>query len=254
MKKKYNLGQIFLINENIAKQIVTLLDINNHDDVFEIGSGKGILSKYLLKTNYKTLTLNDIDNNLIEKLAILIKNKEKNTYLIKKSALKINIIKFNKIISNLPYYITSSLLEYILTHGKALKYIFMIQKEVFEKINAQVNTKKYNPLTILINCIGKIRKEFNVSKINFNPIPKVDSIVFSIQTNNLKINNKKNFFLFLKKIFCHKRKTIYNNLFFYFKNKENIKNILQQLKISLLARPQQITPLEYLKIFNLLNE
>ena len=243
-------GQNYLIDPSIAKRIVDVLDTSEKDNVFEIGAGFGALSIFLLDKKYKTLTLNDIDPRAIETLDNLVKDK-KRAYVIKKSALKIDINVYNKIIGNLPYYITNDLLECYLAECNASQYVFMVQKEVEDRITAKPNTDNYGPLSVLVSYVGKYQKQFVVSKESFLPKPHIDSLVFSITSNNKNDIDKYKYLLFLKKMFIHRRKTIYNNLSLYLMNKDKAKKILDKLSISILTRPEQINPDTYLNIFKL---
>ena len=152
-------GQNYLIDSSVAEKIVNVLNTNEKDNVFEIGAGFGSLSIFLINKKYKTLTFNDIDPRAIETLDNLVKN-QKRAYVLKKSALKIDISVYNKIIGNLPYYITNDLLEYYLARCNASQYVFMIQKEVENRIIAKVNTDDYGPLAVLVNYVGKYQREF----------------------------------------------------------------------------------------------
>ncbi len=243
-------GQNYLIDPTIAKRIVDVLDTNNKDNIFEIGSGFGPLSIFLLEKEYKTITLNDIDPRAIETLDSLVADK-KRAYVIKKSALKIDLKIYDKVIGNLPYYITNDLLENYLAKCNAKQYVFMIQKEVEDRIIAKENTDNYGPLSVLANYVGKYKREFIVSKDAYLPRPHIDSLVFSIVSNNKNEIDKYKYLLFLKKMFIHRRKTIYNNLSLYLMNKDKAKNILENLNISILTRPEQISPKTYLDIFKL---
>lgn len=241
-------GQNYLINKDIASSIVNLLDIKKDDNVFEVGSGFGALSIYLLNKEYKTLTFNEIDARAVEFLDGLISHTPR-AYVINKSALKIDVSIYNKIIGNLPYYITNDLLEYYFTKCDADKYVFMVQKEVIDRLVAKENTDNYGPLAILINYVGMFKKELNVNKINFLPSPHIDSLVFSLTKKNKNEIDKYEYLQFLKKMFLHRRKTIYNNLSLYLMNKEKAKNVLDSLNVSILTRPEQISPSLYLTIF-----
>lgn len=244
------IGQNYLINVRILEKIVSLLNINDNDSVFEAGSGFGNLSFFLLKKKCQKITLNDIDDKNIFFLEKIVKNKKK-VNIINKSALKTDISEYSKIISNLPYYITHNLLEYFMVYGNASKYVFMIQEEVAEKIvNAKPNNSYYGPLNIIIDYVGKLKKEFFVSNKNFLPIPHVNSVVFSItkNINRIKIDRSKYIF-FLKKMFFHRRKTIFNNLSLFLNSKLKAKKILSDLKISEKNRPEQICSNVYLNIF-----
>lgn len=246
------IGQNYLIDPEISQKIVNLLDVNDKDNVLEIGAGFAALSGFLLETNYKTMTFNDIDPRAIEYLDNLVSDK-KRAYVLKKSALKIDIGVYTKIIGNLPYYITNDLLETYLAKCNANKYVFMVQKEVEDRIIAKVNTDNYGPLAILAHYVGVYKKEFIVNKTSFLPSPHIDSLVFSITKKNNNEIDKYKYLLFLKKMFIHRRKTIYNNLSLYLMNKDKAKKVLDQLKISILMRPEQIEPSTYLNTFKLTN-
>lgn len=245
-----DLGQNYLIDKEICNKIVKVLDTNEKDNVLEVGSGFGSLGVYLLDKPYKTLTFNDIDPRAIEFLDQLVYDKRR-AYVINKSALKLDVSTYNKIIGNLPYYITNDLIEHLLTQSKADKFVFMVQKEVINRVNAKVGDDDYGPLSILISNIGKFKLEFNVNKTSFLPMPHIDSSVFSISSIE-KVNfDKYRYLQFLKRMFLHRRKTIYNNLSLYLMNKDKAKSILEKLKISILTRPEQISPEEYLEIYKL---
>ena len=242
------LGQNYLINHQIAQKMVNLLSVSSEDNILEIGAGFGALSIFLLNTPYKTLTFNEVDPRAIKFLDEIVEH-QKRAYVVNKSALKIPIKNYNKIIGNLPYYITNDLLEYYFTKCDASYYLFMIQKEVLNRLVASVNTPDYGPLAILVNCLGDIKKEFDVSKDNFLPMPHVSSLVFSLTNHNNTKVDKYQYLQFLKRMFLHRRKTIYNNLSLYLMNKDKAKGILDKLKISILTRPEQIAPNTYLNIF-----
>lgn len=244
------LGQNYLIDQDISRKIVDLLDINNKDNVLEIGAGFAALSVFLFDKPYKTLTLNEIDPRAIEFLDDLVERR-KRTYVINKSALKIDASTYTKVIGNLPYYITNDLLEHYLTKCNANKYVFMVQKEVINRLIAKENTEDYGPLAILINYIGEFKKECDVSKESFSPKPHIASTVFSIVKKNNGNINKYQYLQFLKRMFLHRRKTIYNNLSLYLMNKDKAKTILDKLGVSILTRPEQINADLYLDIFNL---
>ncbi|MBP5301550.1 MAG: ribosomal RNA small subunit methyltransferase A [Bacilli bacterium] len=248
-----DIGQNFLINESLSSKIVSILNVKKDDIVFEGGSGFGSLSFFLLKKKYKKLVLNDIDNKVIlflKKHFLL----NKNTKIIRQSFLNIDISKYTKIISSLPYYITSKSLEYFLINGHNVKkYVFLVQRDVLERLNSGVGTKNYGPLSIIIKNISILRKELIVSKNNFFPKPHIQSAVFSLTTKKNDIFDKKQYFSFLKKIFLHRRKTLYKNLMLYIQNKQKILDILHKLKISILLRPEQVDEKKYLKIFKTIN-
>ena len=128
-----SLGQNFLINPDIAKQIVRMLKIQAGDKVLEIGAGLGSLSYFLAKSPGKS-DLIDIDERMLTFLSDQFKDFE-NVEVKRQNILKCNLEGYNKIIGNLPYYITSSIIEKLLLDGQnAELMVLMTQKEVFPKL------------------------------------------------------------------------------------------------------------------------
>ncbi|MDE5545559.1 MAG: 16S rRNA (adenine(1518)-N(6)/adenine(1519)-N(6))-dimethyltransferase RsmA, partial [Malacoplasma sp.] len=214
------LGQNFLTNEIIKQKIVDSLNINDSDFVLEIGPGFGALTKLILKKS-KNLTVIELDKRLVE----FLKEEFPNLKIINQDILKFdfNNLALNnyKIISNLPYSISSQIIFKILKHSNFSEAILMVQKEMAERVVAKAGTKKYNNFTILLNLTSNITKLFNVSNSCFFPKPEVESTV-------IKFSKKENFDFknfdiledFLKKCFLQKRKTLFNNLKkFYSKEK-----------------------------------
>lgn len=125
-----SLGQNFLIDDKIASEIVNTLDVNENDNVLEIGSGLGSLSYFLVNSKAK-ITLIDVDENMVN----ILKDKFKDANILRVNILKYDISSFDKIIGNLPYYITTSIIEYLLLNGHSLKTAtLMVQKEVYDKL------------------------------------------------------------------------------------------------------------------------
>ncbi len=255
-RPKKSLGQNFLIEKNIIKKILGLINLNGKN-IVEIGPGKGALTDEILKLKPKSLIL-------IEKDFELSKYLYSKYFLIKKvKIINADILKFNlneikkdkiSIIGNLPYNISSQILVKLLKY-KELKYkinnlIFMFQKELGERIIGKFPSKHYGRLSIISNYRLRIIKRFLVSANCFFPKPKVKSMVihFKIFKNkSYKINNISNLEKITNILFSNKRKMI---------NKK-IKNILtdQKLKkipeLNLKLRPEEISPEIFYKITEL---
>lgn len=245
------LGQNYLIDLTTAEKIVNLLNVNNKDNVLEIGCGFGSLSYFLLNKPFKKLILNDVDQRALDFVNTLHHNPRVAT--INKSALKIDLTPYNKIISNLPYYLTNDLLEYCLCKSNAELLLLMCQKEVFNRLTAKPCDSEYGPLAILIDYFGRIQKEFLVSRDGFLPKPHVDSLVFSITKTCDNSINRYQYLQFLKRMFLHRRKTVFNNLSLYLMDKQKAEKILNKCHLSILMRPEQIEPKTYLNIFKSLH-
>ena len=255
-RPKKSLGQNFLIEKNIIKKILGLINLNGKN-IVEIGPGKGALTDEILKFKPKSLML-------IEKDFELSKYLYSKYFLVKKvKIINADILKFNfdeikkdkiSIIGNLPYNISSQILIKLLKY-KELKYkfndlIFMFQKELGERIIGKFPSKNYGRLSIISNYRLRIIKKFLVSANCFFPKPKVKSMVihFKIFKNkSYKINNISNLEKVTNILFSNKRKMI---------NKK-IKNILNDKKLekipdlNLKLRPEEISPEIFYKITEL---
>lgn len=244
------LGQNFLIDENVILKIVEALDIKKKDKVFEIGAGLGSLS-YFLNEQKCSLTLVDIDKRMTDFEKKIFSN-NKNVKIINRDILKINLTNENKIVGNLPYYLTSGILEYVLLNASgATLFVFMIQKEAYDRL-INPNTLEISPLTLLIDYLFIKELIINVNKNAFLPRPKIDSVVFKL-VRKIDLNeNIVSSYLLAKKLFNNKRKTILNNLSSLLENKELASKILMECNCNLKARPENLNFLDYLKINHIL--
>lgn len=244
-----NYGQNFLINPAIASSIVDFLDINEKDFILEIGPGLGSLSHYLFLNSNK-VDLVDIDENMYYFLKAIYKDKQNNIYC--NDIRKFDISKYNKIISNLPYNLTSEIILYLLKNGTNVKkYVLMCEFETFNHF-FDTKGKEYGPLSVYIHLIGNIKKLLTIKPSNYYPMPKCKSVVFSIDINVDKDTLKETFnvYKFVKNMFLSRRKTIFNNLSIYLSNdKEKCKQILEKCKIDLLSRSEEISPEEFLNLY-----
>ena len=231
-----SLGQNFLINPQIAEKIVGLLNLKDNDRVLEIGAGLGSLSYFLSKSNSHS-ELIDIDERMLMFLEEQFKN-NKNITIKRQNILKYELSGFNKIIGNLPYYITTSILEKLLLDGKnAETMVLMTQKEVYPKL---LKTNK-SPLSLFLNYVADISAPMEVGKNNFAPIPHVDSVVFVITPNkNIKNEENEKLFKTMKQLFLLRRKNILNNLTNLLKNKEKAREILGKMEIDANKRPEEL--------------
>lgn len=235
-----SLGQNFLINPHTAEKIVSLLNIKEDDKILEIGSGLGSLSYFLSKSNAHS-TLIDVDDRMIMFLQEQFKD-NKNLEIKRQNVLKEDLSKFNKIIGNLPYYITSSIIEKLLLEGvNAETMVLMTQKEVYPKL---LESNK-SPLSMFLNYVASISSAMDVGRNNFSPVPHVDSVVFTITPNeNIKNPENKELFKVVKQLFLLRRKNILNNLTNLVKNKEKAREILGKMEIDTNKRPEEL-PIEF---------
>jgi 16S rRNA (adenine1518-N6/adenine1519-N6)-dimethyltransferase len=217
-KKKF--GQNFIIDENIIKAIVNKAEITKDTLVIEIGIGALSLTKELVKKAGFVLGY-EIDETLKELHAEFLKENPnltiKYTDFLKtdiKEDIKDYKTKNIYVIANLPYYITTPIVQKIINVKQIEKLVIMVQKEVGNRFKAEAGTKEYNSLTIFLNYYFDIKKILDVSKNVFMPKPNVDSIVLELKRKkeNIFVKDETLFFNLIRDSFKQKRKTLKNNL------------------------------------------
>ena len=255
IKAKKSLGQNFLVDENILKKIVDISEIQDRS-ILEIGPGTGNLTSFILKNKPKKLFVVEKDKDLV--LGLRKKFKDF-LVIINEDILNIDEKKFSKekliVFGNLPYNISTEILcKWILNLDNDEFWfeclILMFQKEVADRILANVNTSNYGRLSILAKWKLDIIRICNIKPSCFFPKPKIESslLLFKPKKNFFKIDNPKNIELVTRSFFNHRRKMIkkpLNQLF-------NGKNYIQKkLKLNLNLRPQNLTLDTY---YNLVKE
>ena len=232
-----SLGQNFLINPDIAGKIVDKLELNEDDTTLEIGAGLGSLSIYLTEAK-SNLTLIDVDERMLSHLNNTFKEDSK-VVVRRQNILKEELSPYTKIIGNLPYYITSGIIEHIVTDAiNAKKIVLMTQKEVYPKLLSSF----VSPLSLLLNYVCEISSPLAVGRNNFTPVPHVDSVVFTLTPNeNIKNKDNKELLKLMQRLFLHRRKTILNCLSNVVSDKAKAEQILTKMKVDLNLRPEQLS-------------
>ena len=248
-KNKKSLGQNFLIDKNILKKIISIVEISNKDKVIEVGPGTGNLTKYIIDAHPKLIKVIEKDDKLVKILNDKFKNKIK---IIHNDILNIteDFYKDNFIIfGNLPYNISTKILANLCLSKniKFKKLILMFQKEVADRIIAKENTKEYSRITILANWKFKVKKAFDINPDCFYPKPKIKSslLEFTPKKNIFKILNPNNIEHVTRIFFNQRRKMIKKKFVKIFKN---FNYVAQKMNIKLTDRPQSISVKKFLMI------
>ena len=208
-----NLGQNYLIDKNKRNQIIGFGDVDKNDVVLEIGTGIGTLTIELAKKAKKVIAIEQ-DENICKILTKRLKDEKiDNVELINDDALKVDFPKFNKIISNLPYQISSPITFKFLEYDFDLA-ILMYQKEFADRMNGEVGSKNYSRLSAMLYFKCNVETLTNVSAESFIPKPKIDSTVVKLTPKENKISNDdfKIYSNFTKALFQHRNKKIKNAL------------------------------------------
>lgn len=240
-------GQNFLINSAYSKKIVALLSRENKA-VLEIGPGLGALTGELSE-HFNNLTLVELDRGF----AAYLEKTYKDVNIINGNILKINVPReTTAVISNLPYYITTKIIEYIvISNPHVTEFVFMTESDVINRLFAAKQTKAYGPLSIIFEVTGTLTKCFDVNKTNFYPVPHVDSTVFKFVRNDNDFNPNL-FYHFLKSAFMARRKTLLNN-FSTERERALIKIYLENIGLSEKTRTEELSADELFSLFKLLN-
>lgn len=268
IKANKNLGQNFLINEEVVKNIVGCSNIEKEDLVIEIGPGLGTLTKYLLEKAGKVICI-ELDTKMLQILEDRF-SLYNNFELINNDVLKVDLkniiekekaegkIKNVKIVANLPYYITTPIIMKLLEEELELESItVMIQKEVADRLIAVPGQKNTGAITYSVYYYASSEAIMEVPNSSFIPEPEVTSKVIKLNIRKEPIvtpKDKEKMFKIIKYAFMQKRKTLLNSLTNngVFENKQKGTEILNLLGIKENVRPEELTLDQFEKISDIL--
>lgn len=263
-KCKKRLGQNFLVDHNTLQIIINSLKLNKEVCILEIGTGIGTLTSAL-----SPLVKQVISVEKDKKLAPLLKeslSSSNNIEIIFEDIMNFDLINFfeqkrtkgekiEKIVGNLPYYISISLIRKILELNQYLKLaVFLIQKEVGERLMAQAGNKNYGILSLVAQYYSRPQKVHIVPSTVFYPQPEVNSMIIKFdiyKKPRVQVSNEKLFFNIIRASFQQRRKRLINSLSNYFKrdiDKTEIENILSKTSIDKNRRGETLTLEEFAKL------
>ena len=214
-----SLGQNFLIQESVSRRIAALADLSSSDLVIEIGPGLGALTVELAAAAGKVIAI-EIDRHLIPALQYKM-SQFANSTIIHEDALKTNLRQLTdgwtgpvKLAANLPYYITTPLIEKMIVElPQSTAMILMLQNEAADRLLAKPGSKLYSPLAILAVQYGRGEKVFSVPASAYMPQPHVESCVVTLTpAASQPPMNWPRYQRFLETCFAQRRKTLLNNL------------------------------------------
>ncbi|WP_079477414.1 16S rRNA (adenine(1518)-N(6)/adenine(1519)-N(6))-dimethyltransferase RsmA [Halobacillus salinus] len=262
---KKSLGQNFLVDVNILKNIIEHAGIDKEAGAIEIGPGIGALTEQLA-IHAKDVVAFEIDQRLLPILDDTL-GEYGNVSIINEDILKADVQKVIEekfqpgqpvhVVANLPYYITTPILMKLLMARLPISSLtVMIQKEVADRMAASPNSKSYGSLSIAVQYYTEARVVMNVPKTVFQPQPNVDSAVLHLQMRKeppVQVEDEDFFFDVTKATFGQRRKTLMNNLARHFKGtyeKEELRERLDDIGIDPKRRGESLSMEEFARLAN----
>ena len=262
-----NLGQNFLINDEVVEKIIDSAEVNEEDLVIEIGPGLGNLTEYLLERAGKVIAI-ELDNRMIEILQDRF-SLYNNFELLNQDVLKVDLgeliknnknerIKKAKIVANLPYYITTPIIMKLLEEKLDIESItVMIQKEVADRLIAIPGSKLSGAITYCVYYYANAESVTIVESNSFIPEPAVDSEVIRLLIRNehpVELKDESEFFKLIKVSFMQRRKTLINSIVNggIVSNKEEAKRIFDELELDYNVRGETLTIEQFARMSNYL--
>jgi 16S rRNA (adenine1518-N6/adenine1519-N6)-dimethyltransferase len=228
------LGQHFLMDQGAIERIASYAKLQPEDWVLEIGPGSGNLTQALASRAGRVYAV-EIDYDLAAQLS----GRFSNVQVINGDALKVELPDYNKIVSNLPYQISSGI-TYRLLSRPFDKAILMYQWEFAQRMKARAGSEEYGRLAMVVGFFCRIEILEKVSKMAFRPVPQVDSAIVQLKPRlDRPEADPADFMRLVEGLFSNRRKKVKNGLAALGANRE----ALAELDAALLERrPQNLSP------------
>lgn len=271
LEAKAKLGQNFLIDLNLLDLIVRVAELDKTDAVLEVGTGTGSLTAKLADAAGVVTTV-EVDKSMQPVAKQIIGNRKNVAFVLgdclaKKNELNPDMLAAwdaaagafgctrRKLVANLPYVIATPLISNLLIAGLPVeRMVVMVQWEIAERMRAEVGTKDYNALSVLIQSVADVEVVRKVLPTNFHPRPKVDSAIVKIVPNaekRAKVGDVPRFRAFLRDLYVHRRKNLRQALSGWpsgRKDKTEVDAILKQLDIDGTIRSEALDIDQHLRL------
>ena len=258
IKPKKRLGQNFLTDKNIQRKIIDCLQLKPSDIVLEIGSGRGELTGLIAQKTEKIYAL-EIDNDLCQVLKDNLKDRL-NIEIINQNILKFNLRKhFNrierriKVTGNIPYYISSPIIEYLIKYRDKIDAVFItVQKEFARRMTAVPGSKLYGAFSCFVQYYFEPKIVLNIKKTCFFPMPKVDSSLVRLEIRPrppVGLKDEKFFFKIIRASFNYRRKTLRNSLASIISRKK-LESFFHKYGIDRNIRPERLCLQDFANLSN----
>ncbi len=250
-RPKKGLSQNFLIDQHILHKIVQLADVGSQDFILEVGPGPGALTQQLLKTGAHVVAVEK--DALFAEHLMRLQTADQRLEVVSADFLKWRLPQSShkwKVVANLPYNITTPILEKICMHANCFHSItIMVQKEVADRICAKPKTKAFGSLTLFLQFYMRYIDSFLVLPHCFFPAPTVDSTVLRLDMRAPPAVDPVPLFQIIHKTYQQRRKMIATTLRPSF---PNIVKVLTDSNISPMARPEELSLNDWIRLFDVL--
>lgn len=245
-------GQNFLVDAFALANIVDAAELSPHDHVFEVGPGLGVLTQALAQTGAHVTSL-ELDERLLTVLQETVGDYP-NLKVVHTDALEFDFSSAPKdsvLVANLPYNIATPLIQRVLASGRFKRLVFLVQKEVAERLTASPGSKAYSALSIVMTYFGETKRLRDVKPGSFMPPPKVMSSVVRINVHP-NAYNYKDLFDFIHQSFRHRRKTLRKNLIMAGFLESKVTKALSQLELDDRLRAEALELKQFESLFEIL--
>ncbi|MCX7732264.1 MAG: 16S rRNA (adenine(1518)-N(6)/adenine(1519)-N(6))-dimethyltransferase RsmA [candidate division WOR-3 bacterium] len=248
-----SLGQVFLVHDKTAEQLVKALDVTDNDTVIEIGPGRGIVTSKLINVAKEVIGI-EIDKRLIDYLARKF-SPNNNLKLVECNFLMFDMTNYRglKIIGNLPYYISSAILWKLLEDCWYWKVsVITVQREFAQRVLASPGSPDYGPISVVAQYLCECRRLFNIPRSYFKPTPDVVSTAVILKRRELRFSlpDFKKFIAIVNAGFSPQpRKLLVNNLALSLKiSRTELVRILEQIGLPYNIRANSLSPDDFFKL------
>ena len=252
-----------MIDQNIQKKIISACNLSKEDIVLEIGAGKGDLTAQLAERSKKVYAL-EIDPRLDPFLQQALGGYD-NCQFIKADILKFDISQFLqnnrvirkiKVIGNIPYYISSPIIEHLIEYRQAISVAFLtVQKEFGYRARAVPGSKEYGSFSCFLQYYCACKILFEIKRNSFKPAPNVDSCFLSLEFREkplVSVRDEGMLFKLIRTAFNQRRKTLRNSLDGLVPS-DKLNNFLQESGIDKNIRPEDLSLQQFARLSNSLD-
>jgi len=256
-RPKKSLGQHFLTDKNIINKIISACSLKDNELILEIGPGTGLLTREIAPCVRRIIAV-DSDRNLCRQLERMFIGK--NVDIVHADILKYDFASLPrkiKVVGNLPYYISSPILEKIITFRRNFKSVFItVQQEFGKRMTADIHTRDYCSLSLFIRYYSDAKILFKIKNTSFRPAPKVHSCFMQLDIKKnpaYKARNETLLWAVVRCAFQQRRKTILNSLSGLVE-KKRLGLMFNSLNINEQKRPENLTLEDFVNIANTLHK